>query len=175
MRRYWMILPCLLALAACTANAPPPEGPPQPSVQASFPSGAVTNVIHVDALDRLPLRTAELIAPDGTATLATSVDAEANPETLAGESAFKDPWRASNLEANGFNPAPAATTDPTVNSRHQLLLTVSRAQISPPDPVAYARDWQGYKIRLGFAGPGNQLEMRDIPAPEPPPAPQNGG
>jgi hypothetical protein len=171
MRRLWMILPCLVALAACTGNAPPPEGPPQPSVHASFPPGAVANVIRVDALDPLPLRTAELVAPDGTTTAASSIDVAANPRTLAGQGAFDDPWRTSGLGANGLNPMPAATTDPTVYSHHQLLLTVSTAQLAPPDPVAYARDWQSYKIRLGFAKSQNTLDIRDIPAPEPPPPP----
>ena len=173
MRRVWMILPCLLVLAAC-ADAPPPEAGPAPSVRASFPPGADVNVIRVDAFDPLPLRTAELVAPDGSTTPAGSIDAEANPKMLAGQHAFSDPWRSSSLGPNGLNPAPDATTDPSPYSTHQLLMTVSTAQISLPDAVAYRRDWAGYKIRLGFAGGGHQLEMREIPAPEPPPMPSGG-
>lgn len=174
MRRLWMILPCLMALAACTSNAPPPQGPPQASVRAAFPPGAVANVIRVDALDPLPLRTAELVAPDGTATAASSIDVEADPQSLAGQRAFNDPWRSSILAANGLNPLPAATTDPTVYSRHTLLMTVSTAELAPPDPVAYGRDWKSYKIRLGFAQAGETLDVREIPAPEPPPEPPPG-
>lgn len=170
MRRLWMILPCLLALAACT-DAPPPQTGPMAGVQASFPPGAVVNVIRVDALDRLPLRTAELVAPDGGTAAANSIDVQANPATIAGPHAYRDPWRSSQIGPNGINPAPDATSDPSPNSIHQLLLTVSTAQIPLPDPVAYRRDWAGYKIRLGFANPGNQLDMREIPAPQPPPEP----
>ena len=172
MRRFWMILPCLAVLAACT-DAPPPIAAPAPGVTASFPPGGLVNVIQVNALDPLPLRTAELIAPDATATPASSIDADANPKTIAGQSAFKDPWRTSSLGTNGLNPMPDASIDPSVYSLHQILMTVSTAQIAPPDPVAYRRDWQGYKIRLGFAGAGNQLEMREIAAPEPPPEPRS--
>jgi hypothetical protein len=174
MRRFWMILPCLVVLAAC-ADAPPPVGAPPPGVTASFPPGAPVNVIQVKALDPLPLRTAELVAPDGSTTPASSIDVDANPTTLAGQKAFNDPWRTSSLGPNGLNPMPDATSDPSVYSQHQLLMTVSTAQIAPPDPVAYRRDWQNYKIRLGFAGSGHQLETREIPAPEPPPEPQSGG
>jgi hypothetical protein len=174
MRRFWMIVPCLAVLAACT-EAPPPAAAPPPGVTASFPPGALANVVQVRALDPLPLRTAELVAPDGTTTPASSIDVSANPTAIAGQTAFKDPWRTSSLGPNGLNPMPDATSDPTVNSQHQLLLTVSIAQIAPPDPVAYRRDWQSYKIRLGFVGSGHQLETRDIPAPEPPPEPRSGG
>lgn len=170
MRRFWTILSCLALLAACT-DAPPPAAAPAPGVTASFPPGALANVIQVKALDPLPLRTAELVAPDGTTTPASSIDADANPTMLAGQHAFKDPWRTSSLGPNGLNPMPDATVDPTVYSEHQLLMTVSTAQIAPPDPVAYGRDWQSYKIRLGFAGSGHQLETREIPAPQPPPPP----
>ncbi len=171
MRRFWMILPCLVVLAAC-ADAPPPTAAPAPGVTASFPSGALVNVIQVNALDPMPLRTVELVAPDGGTTPASSIDVDANPTMLAGQHAFNDPWRTSSLGPNGLNPKPDATIDPSVYSRHQLLMTVSTAQIALPDPVAYRRDWQSYKIRLGFAGGGNQLEMREIPAPEPPPLPE---
>jgi hypothetical protein len=170
MRRLWMIPPALLVLAAC-ADAPPPEIGPLPSVRASFPAGAVANVIRVDALDPLPLRTAELVAPDGSATAASSIDVVANPVTLAGQDALNDPWRNSSLGRTngGLNPLPDRVLDPSVNARRQVLLTISVAQISPPDPVAYRQDWQSYKIRLGFAGLGHELETRDIPAPKPPP------
>jgi hypothetical protein len=168
MRRFWMILPCLLVLTAC-ADAPPPATGPVADAQASFPRGGLVNVIQVDALDPLPLRTAELVAPDGSTTASNSLTVEANPVTLAGPHAFRDPWRSSSLGPNGINPAPDATVDPSPNSTHQLLLTVSTAQIALPDAVAYRRDWAGYKIRLGFANAGDHLDMREIPAPQPPP------
>ena len=173
MRRFWTILPCLVLLGAC-ADAPPPVAAPAPGVTASFPPGGLVNVIQVHALDPLPLRTAELIAPDGSTTPASSIDVDANPTVLAGQQAFRDPWRTSSIGPNGLNPMPDATIDPSVYSQHQLLMTVSTAQLALPDPVAYRRDWQTYKIRLGFAGGGHQLDTREIPAPEPPPQPSGG-
>lgn len=172
MRRFWVILPFLLVMGAC-ADAPPPATGPVAGVTARFPPGAVVNVIRVDALDPLPLRTAELIAPDGGTTNAGSIDVEANPTRLAGQEAFRDPWRSSSIGPNGINANPGAAADPTPYASHQLLLTVSTAEISLPDPVAYRRDWTNYKIRLGFAS-GQQIQMREIAAPEPPPS-QNGG
>jgi hypothetical protein len=169
MRRSLMILSSLLVLAACT-DAPPPASGPLPGVRASFPAGAATGIIKVDALDRLPLRAVELIAPDGTATTASSLDVTANPEAISGQGAIADPWRSSILGTNGINPLPSGVPDPAVRSRDQLLLMVSTADITLPDPVAYRRDWANYRIRLGFGAPGNQLDLREIPAPPPPPS-----
>ena len=168
MRRFWMILPSLIVLAAC-ADAPPPSSGVQQGVRASFPPGGVAGVIRVDALDTLPLRTAELVAPDGTATPASSLDANPNPQTISGQAAIADPWRSSMLGANGINPLPSGAPDPLVRSRTLLLLTVSTADIALPDPVAYRRDWATYRIRLGFGAAGNRLDIREIPAPPPPP------
>jgi hypothetical protein len=168
MRRSWMILPCLMVLAAC-ADAPPPAGAPQQAVRASFPPGAVTGVIRVDALDTQPLRTAELIGPDGSVTPASSLDVDANPNTIRGQASLFDPWRTSLLATNGNDPLPSGSLDPTLRSQSQVLLTISRAEIKLPDPVAYGRDWANYRIRLGFGAAGNQLDLREIPAPAPPP------
>jgi hypothetical protein len=49
-----------------------------------------------------------------------------------------------------------------------LLAVVSTASIPLPDPVAYRRDWQKYRIRLRFGDPP-QVETREIDAPAPPP------
>ena len=173
MRRCLMIL-SLLALAAC-ADGPPPAMGPQPGVRASFPPGGVINVIRVDALDNAPLRTAELVAPDGTKTPSNSLDVEANPSARGGQSALSDPWRSSMLGTNNLDPRPNqlpafAGGDSVVNSQTQLLLTESTADIPLPDPVAYREHWADYKIRMGFAGAGNQLDFREIAAPQPPPS-----
>ena len=166
MRRCLMILPSLIVLAAC-ANAPPPTALPQQGVHASFPPGSIVNVIQVDALDPLPLRAAALIAPDGTTTQASSIDVHANPTTLGGEYSLNDPWRSSAL-GNTTNAFPTGAIDPVVRSEDQLLMTVSTADITLPDPVAYRRDWANYKLRLSF-GADNHLDTREIPAPQPPP------
>jgi hypothetical protein len=168
MRRL-MILSWLIVLAAC-ADGPPPATGPMPGLRASFPPGAVTDVIRVDALDPLPLRTAELVAPDGAASPASSLNVEANPSTIGGQRALNDPWRTSMLAPNGNNPLPVGGIDPSLRSESVVLMTVSTADIPLPDPVAYRRDWTGYRIRLGFGTSGNRLDIREIPAPAPPPA-----
>lgn len=173
MRRWLMLLP-MIALAACADAPPPGAGVAQPGVTARFPPGGVAGVIRVDVLDPLPLRAAALVAPDGTTTPASWLDVAANPERLAGSASLSDPWRPSILGTNGYNPLPSGPTDPAPRARNQVLLTVSTADLTLPDPVAYQRDWQSYKIRLGFAAAGDQLETRDVPAPAPPPEKTGG-
>jgi hypothetical protein len=173
MRRWLMILPSLIVLAACT-DAPPGAGAPRQEARASFPRGGVADVIKIDVLDPAPLRAADLVAPDGTTTSASSLDVNANPQTIGGQGTIADPWRPSMLGSNGINPLPTGQIDPAARARDQLLLTVSTADITLPDPVAYRRDWGNYKIRLSFAAAGDQLETRDIPAPEPPPEKAGG-
>ena len=174
MRRWLMLLSCVIALAACAGAPPPGAGAPQPGVTARFPPGGVAGVIRVDVLDPLPLRTAALVAPDGTMTPASWLDVAANPVRLAGQTSLSDPWRASIFGTNGLNPLPSGPTDPAPRARTEVLLTVATADLTIADPVAYQRDWQGYRIRLGFAAAGDQLETRDIPAPAPPPEKTGG-
>jgi len=168
-----MMLPSLMMLAACT-DAPPPALGPQQGVRASFPPGGVTGIIQIDALDAQPLHAAELIAPDGAATPASYLDVAANTRTLGGTASITDPWRTSMLGSNGLDPALGTPPSPVARAQEQLLLTSSTADITLPDPVAYRRDWTNYKIRLGFAGSGHALDLREIPAPQPPPE-QSGG
>jgi hypothetical protein len=56
-----------------------------------------------------------------------------------------------------------------LHGEEQLLATASTADIALPDPVAYRRDWQHYRIRLTFGTPPDELETREIAAPAPPP------
>lgn len=173
MRRCLMLLSCLIALAACAGAPPPGADVPPPGVTARFPPGGVVGVIRVDVLDPLPLRAAALVAPDGSVTPASWLDVRSNPERLAGTISLNDPWRPSSLGTNGLNPLPSGPTDPAARARNQLLLTASTADLTLADPVAYQRNWQSYRIRLGFAT-GDQIETRDIPAPAPPPEAKGG-
>jgi hypothetical protein len=168
LRLLFMTLPLLMTLAACT-DAPPPALGPQQGVRASFPPGGVTGVIQIDALDALPLHAAELVAPDGTATPASYLDVTANPRTLGGTASITDPWRASMLGGNGIDPTLGTAPSPVVRAQERILLTSSTADITLPDPVAYGRDWTGYKIRLSFGPSGG--DVREIAAPQPPPQP----
>ncbi|HWD57931.1 MAG TPA: hypothetical protein VG308_06610 [Stellaceae bacterium] len=167
MRRFWMILPAIVGLAACADGGPPPQLVPTPSVRAGFPPGGVADVIRVDTVDPLPLRVAELVAPDGTATPSRSLNVEANPRTIGGGSTIADPWRTSLLGANGNDPLPAGAVAAAYRSESQVLLTTSTADIALPDPVAYRRDWTTYRIRLSFGAPDNRLDVRELPAPQP--------
>ncbi len=167
MRRLTMILPLALLLGAC-ADAPPPSTGPQPGVKVSFPPGALVNVIRVDALDSVPLRAAELVAPDGTATPAASLDVVNNPRANSGQATVTDPWRASMLGPNGIPLLPSAGLDPTARGHETLLLMVSTAEIPLPDPVAYHRDWAKYRVRITFAT-GGAPDIRELAAPPPPP------
>ena len=168
MRRLSLLLALLFVPAAC-ADAPQ-TALPQQGAWASFPPGGVVNVIRVDARDTLPLRTVELVAPDGAAIPASSLDVDKTPERNGGQSTVNDPWRSSMFAStNGIPIVPSTQLDPTVRSQNTLLLMVSTADIPVPDPVAYRRDWQKYHIRLGFGAGGDAVDTREIPAPQPPP------
>lgn len=163
------LLLSLALLAACDAG--PPTALPTAEVTAGFPKGGVVDTIQINAVDPLPLRAAELIAPDGTTTPAQNVVATAHPSSSTGQFGGGDSFRSafspqSNLVA-GVVP-PNQTYSGTPRQETQLLITMSTASIPLPDPVAYRRDWEHYRIRVEFGGPGG-AETRELPAPEPPP------
>lgn len=168
MRRLPIIC-CLLGVLSACADAPPPASLPLQGVKASFPPGSVVNLIRVDALDTLPLRTAELVAPDGTATPATYLNVDKTPQSTNGQSTLNDPWRTSMLDTNGIPQLPGSGLAPAVRSSDRLLLMVSTAEIPLPDPIAYQKNWAGYRIRVTFAGIGGAPETQEIAAPRPPP------
>jgi hypothetical protein len=73
------------------------------------------------------------------------------------------------LGNNGISQLPNTQFAAPVNAQDRLLLMVSTAEITLPDPVAYRRNWQNYHIRVSFGAGDNQADVRDIAAPEPPP------
>ena len=172
MHRFLLLLFPLLLMGACEGGG----GAPQPAlpiadVRASFPRGAVADQIQIDAVDSLPLRAAELVAPDGAAAPASSIDVVRNPASHAGQRAAEAGWN----DAVSGNYAAVALTMPDVEAnaalrtQTRLLTTLSSATIPLPDPVAYRRDWTRYRIRLSFGTPPGAVETREIAAPEPPP------
>jgi hypothetical protein len=163
-----VFLPFLL-VAGCVDYAPPAAGP-TPQVRVGFPPGGVVDTIVVNAIDRLPLRAAELVAPNGAVTAASYIDAAASPNFATGQWVAGDPWQsmAGNTTAAALtlqNPQAGAG----LQGRQQLLATVSTADILLPDPVAYRRDWPRYRVRLTFGTPPD-IETRLLAAPQPPPA-----
>ena len=167
------LLPALLplVLAACDGGAAPPPVPAA-QLRASFPVGGVIDTIVIDTVERLPLRAAALVAPDGNATQAGYINIRPAPQFAAGQWVASDPWLNA-LNAGGVAAAPVTAhpaSSAAVQGRAQLLATVSTADIALPDPVAYRRDWARYRIRLTFGTPPD-TETREIAAPEPLPQP----
>jgi len=177
MRRLTSVpLLVLLAMAGCDGAAAPPPGSAAPTgavaqLRASFPPRGLADTIEIDAVERLPLQSAALIAPDGSVIPAGYVNSVANPGGAAGQWSATHPWQ----DAVTGNNSLAALTSPrpqagaALHAEGQLLATVSTADIALPDPVAYRRDWQHYRIRVTFGVPPGDVETRDIAAPEPPP------
>lgn len=165
---------CAVALAACAAGdaAPPPQAATAELV-AGFPAGGLADTITITAVDRLPLRGAELVAPDGATTPANWLDVNSGPAVRTGQSVANNPWET----ALTGSTAVAALTTPNVGpnaalrSEVRLLAIVSQAQIPLPDPVAYRRDWANYRVRITFGTPPGELEVREIAAPPPPSQP----
>ena len=172
MRRLVPALLPLFLVAACDAGGTaPPSAVTATAVQAGFLRGGLADTITISAVERLPLRAADLVAPDGTATPANWVDVNNSPRVATGQWVAGNPWESTVTGAT----AAAALTTPnaelgaTLQGQVQLLATVSTAEIPLPDPVAYRRDWTNYRIRLTFGTPPNDVATSEIAAPEPPP------
>src|SRR5436305_5294372 len=99
MRRVLLVpLATLLPLwliAGCAGGGPLPPGPIETTegLRASFPTGGLADTIVIDAIERLPLRGAVLIAPDGTAIAAIGIDVADSPRVATGQWMAGDPWR----------------------------------------------------------------------------------
>jgi hypothetical protein len=158
----------LALLTGCAAGGPAPL--PTGTVRAYFPKSAVADTIEVDAIDRLALRRADLVAPDGRTTAALSIAARPAPSdaTLALPTGGDGGGGLASGALTG-NPPIAGAVGAAVQTQSQLFATVSNATIALPDPVAYRRAWQKYRVRLRF-GDAPRAESREIAAPEPPPA-----
>lgn len=161
-------LSALALLAACsveTGLSPLPTD----QVRARFPAGGIVDAIEVDAVDRLPLRSAELIAPDGEATPASYLHVDPSPGVTFNQR-FVDSSYLNNPIGTLAPSAPfAADIGGAPQSSAKLLAMVSTASIPLPDEVAYRRDWRGYRIFLSFGDLSGEVERRVLPAPEPPP------
>jgi hypothetical protein len=156
------------ALVACADDGLAPVATDQ--VRARFPPGGVVDVIEIDAIDRLPLRKAELVAPDGRATPASYLVAVPSPGITLDREFATSPYAGNafgygNITANLMAPGGAGAPQ----QRVALLAMVSTASIPLPDPVEYRRDWRDYRVRLDFGDLPGAVETRELAAPEPPP------
>jgi hypothetical protein len=159
---------CLLSIVLLAAACGGPTPVPSDRIRAGFPPGSIADQVEITAIDRLPLRGAELVAPDGHATPALSVTAKPAPTEIFSQEAWSAPSSAnygvSSIGSNALTPNVVAAPQ----TQTTLLATISTASIQLPDPIAYRRDWQQYRIRLRLGDPP-QTETREIAAPAPPP------
>jgi len=155
-------------LAACAEGGAPPLVSDQ--IRVGFPAGGIADVIEVSSVSRLPLRKAELIAPDGQSAGASYLNVNATP-SLTSYAGLPSALYTGNAFGVGNNaagmPLPALTGG-APEQRAAFLAMVSGASIPLPDPVEYRRDWRNYRIRLSFGDPPGEVETREVPAPEPP-------
>jgi hypothetical protein len=166
------------AAAPAAVPAPPglqplplPPGPTAPRAQLRAGFGGLVDTIEIDVLDRLPLRAAVLVAPDGTAAPASYINIADNPRLATGQWSLSHRWEDPVGAANALG-APALAgprAEAALHARQQLLAVRSVAEIPLPDPVAYRRDWRDWRIRLTFGTPPGDVATLEIPAPEPPP------
>jgi hypothetical protein len=160
----------MLTLALVAACAPESGLAPVPTdqVRARFPPGSVVNSIEIDAIDRLPLRTAELVAPDGQATPASYLHVSASPSVTFNQRRIDTPYEGNLFGIGNVAPVPAVVSGAPQGDA-QLLAMVSTASIPVPDEIQYRRDWRSYRIFLSFGDLAGEVERRVLPAPEPPP------
>ena len=159
----------VLTLAFVAACAPESGLPPLPAdqVRARFPPGGVVNSIEIDAVDRLPLRTAELVSPDGQATPASYLHVNPSPSVTFYQRQIDSPYEGTIFGVDKFAPAPGVVTGAPQGDA-QFLAMVSTASIPVPDEIEYRRDWRSYRIFLSFGDLAGEVERRVLPAPEPP-------
>jgi hypothetical protein len=148
--RRGMLVAALLLLSGCGSMAPT-AAPPPDGITARFVPGGPVNVITVTAADPLPLRSAELVGPQGLTEPAYSIDVTANPTDV------------STPGAGAFAAAPGL---PLTVTRTETIL--STALLRLPDPVYYVNTWREWRIRLHL---GSATGGRDVTlaAPAPPP------
>jgi hypothetical protein len=146
-----LLLLCACANGASDDDAAGPAGGPPGTVTARFATGGLANVIVVSAVDRLPLRQAVLINPDGERVPAYSIDVDASPPLAV-------------VPNEGFIlAAPGA-------QRHEISVNTmaSIALIQLPDPVQYAKTWRDSRIEVTLGDPGSGKHEETLAAPSPP-------
>jgi len=156
----------LLLLAACGSGSG--LGGTGPGASAAFAAGE-EDVVEVRVVDRLPLESAELVAPDGRVHPAREIErdriVEERPRprpgfgvgVFGGSRGHVGTGVGIGFPIGGFDTGPGET-------RYE-----SRARIPVDDMAAYRAGWPGWKVRLtvGIQEAGN-IRAMEIPAPRPP-------
>src|SRR3974390_1683167 len=116
----------LLTMALVGACAPESGLPPLPTdqVRARFPPGSVVNSIEIDAVDRLPLRTAELVSPNGQATSASYLHVNPSPSVTFYQRQIDTPYEGNFFGIGNVAANPALVTGAPQGDA-QLLAMVS--------------------------------------------------
>lgn len=142
------IVASLLFVAGC-ADDEPWHGAPAPSASARFEG--LSDVIVVSVVDRLPLRSATLVAPDGERVPAYSLDVSSSPIVVPSQ------------EAAIFMASPGVPRQVT-----RIDVMSSTALIQLPDPTRYAKSWQDSRVELRIGEPGSAGRDVTLEAPKPP-------
>jgi hypothetical protein len=161
----------IIGLGGACADESGLQALPNDQARAYFPTGGVVNAIEVDAINRLPLRSAELVAPDGEATPASYLHVNADPSAAYYQRYFNTPYVGNAVGIGGIasgNPLATDVGNGAPQSSVRLLAMVSTASIPLPDDIAYRRDWRSYRIFLSFGDASAEVERKVLPAPEPP-------
>ena len=168
MRGVATILMIILCAACVDGGLPPLAGD---QIRVRFPAGGVVDVIEVNAINRLPLRKAELIDADGQATPAAHLNVNPSPSVTSYQELPNGPYAGDAFGVGNIAAGmpPLALTGGAPQQRAAFLAMISTASIPLPDPVEYRRDWRSYRVRLSFGEPPDEVEAREVDAPEPPP------
>jgi hypothetical protein len=143
------LVSAILVVAACAGDDVPWGGAPSEAASARFEG--LSDVIVVTVIDRLPLRSAELVAPDGERVAAYSLDVRSSPVVAPSQ------------ETAIFMASPGVPRQVT-----RLGAMSSTALIQLPDPTRYAKGWRDWRVELSIGDPGEAGREVTLPAPKPP-------
>jgi len=160
----------VLTIVGCDAGSAPPPGPPASAAQVRVGFGGPVDTIDIAAVERLPLRAAELVAPDGSTTPSGPIAVDDTPRSATGQWAASNTWKdpVTGDNALGALNLRQPQSGAALRGQERVLAMASNTQILLPDPVVYRRDWANYRIRLTFGIPPT-TETQELPAPAPPP------
>src|SRR5262245_16231756 len=139
MRRLVHLPMLLFILAGCGNGDPPPDPPlgvPGSSAQLRVGFGGLVDTIEIAAIERRPLRAAELVAPDGSTTQSGPIAVDPSPRAAIGQWAAGNPWKdpvtgdSAMLAMHLRHPQGGAA----IRAQDQILAMFSSAQIVLPDP-----------------------------------------